>query len=155
MRCLDKNKSQVIYALFDSTTEATEVVNGKTLLTGRRVNTYKDAVITGGNIDENGRANWYPSGVFNDYLLNIMMDADCPFDPLTILWIGFDARYYTESTKFKVGDYCVNGKVFKCINDTTGEFNAEDWVEVPHNYIVKEVHHSLNNVKVYANESQS
>ena len=154
MRCLDRNKRIIIYALYDGMTEDTEVVNGVTYKTGRRTQTYKDAQITGGNIDENGRANYYPSGVFNDYLLNIVMDADCPFNPLTILWLGYEADYYSSHSSYKVGDYCVNGKVYRCIDDTTGEFDASAWEEVPHNYIVKEVHHSLNNVRVFANESQ-
>lgn len=148
MRCLDRNKRQIIYALFDHFED--EVKDG--YKTGRRIPYYKDAVITGGNIDENGRANYYPSGVFDDYLLNIIMDADCPFDNETALWLGLKAKYYTESTEYEVGDYCVLGKVWRCINATTGEFNASDWEEVPFNYYVKEVHHSLNNVRVFANE---
>lgn len=155
MRCLDRNKTKIIYALYDGMVEETETVDGVTYKTGRRSQSYKDAVITGGNIDENGRANYYPSGTFNDYLLNIVMDADCPFDPLTVLWIGYDADYHKTTVSYKVGDYCVNGTVYKCVENTRGEFDATKWVAVPHNYIVKEVHHSLNNVRVFANENQN
>ena len=154
MRCLDRNKRKIIYALFDSMTEDTETVNNVTYKTGRRTEIYKDAVITGGNIDESGRANYDPQGVFPDHIMNIIMDADCPFDETTILWVNYDAEYYDTDTEYKTGDYCVNGTVYRCIADTDGEFDATKWTSVPHNYHVTSVHHSINNVRVYARESQ-
>lgn len=47
------------------------------------------------------------------------------------------APEYDDTVTYEVGEYCIyNGTLYKCVGETTGEFDAEKWVTT---YIVDEI----------------
>lgn len=87
MRCLERNKRNIYYALYTGKTEATDSNGYKT---GEHQLTYGDPVLLRANVSPakgTARLDVFGEGVEYTKVLCVE-DPECPVDEYSILWIG-------------------------------------------------------------------
>jgi len=144
MRCLERNKEIVYYALYNG---KTAVVDSNGDATGEYTVSYGNVIKTRQNVSP---ARQFPMvdgfGINNDYSKTIVTDdVTTQYDTDTVYWIGFGSvDQYLPTRQYAVGSMCIySGKLYLCKAVTTGEFAPASWLEAPHNYIVQKVAKSL------------
>lgn len=147
MRCLEKNKQIVYYALFDG---KEEIVNGFGEKTGEYEVKYKPIVKAMQNVSPARRNAMFDEfGITNPYSKTIATDdVSTEFDTSTVYWIGFGNvdEYADEVMEYHTGDMCLhNGGFFLCKSFTMGAFDSTKWIRIPPNYIVVNVAKSAAN----------
>lgn len=153
MRCLERNKEIVYYALY----------SGKTALTDDNGDATGEYTVSYGNIVK-ARCNVSPArlhsaleefGILNSYSKMIVTDdVSTDFDTATVFWIGFgDVGAYSTETSYSVGSMVIyDGKMYLCKAITSGEFVPANWLEIPHNYAVVNVGKSYNSASIAVKE---
>lgn len=89
MRCLERNKQKIYYALYSGKTEATDA-NGH--FTGDYTKQYSDPVEIMANVaPAAGNAYYAVFGTDIQYTHVLCIeDPDCPIDEYSILWVGIE-----------------------------------------------------------------
>ena len=118
MRCLARNKKTFFYALHDGQTEIKDEYGN---VTGQYSVSYTNPVQAGGNVSAaQGEMQSRQFGESESYDKVIVLDdVHTPIDEYSILWV-----------------------------DTLPHLNEDGSTDTPHDYIVKKVARSLNNVSI-------
>ena len=147
MKTLARNTSPFYYALYDRKEEIANPYG----YTGETKVLRKPITYMRGNISAaRGTADLEDFGVNLNYTKTIVIDKiDCPIDEVTVLWLDFGViENHDEDILYLPQDLVIyDGKIYRCKNETVGNFNPSDWSEVPYNYVVVGVAKSLNHIR--------
>jgi len=155
MRELDRNKTYIYYA---TQTGKTEITDADGYATGQFTITYGNVIATKHNVsaargsvevDEFGmNANYSKTSVTSNLTETI--------NESSIAWVGYGKVEAFSSTKaYSIGDLVVYGSsLYSCKVAGTGAWVDNNWLKIPHNYIVVGVAKSLNSVKYALREVQ-
>lgn len=148
MKSLARNQQTIYYATY----------NGKTAVTvdGQRTGEWQLSFSTPTELSisvspSKGTADMQVFGTNLEYTKVLSThNPSLNINEQTKIWYGYGriAEYSVNGT-YSVGDLCShNGTLLKCKNaiGTPKDFDARDWSQLPHNYIVVQVAKSLNNV---------
>ena len=150
MKCLQRNKTLLYYALYTGKTYV-EDTNGNR--TGEYTVSYTSPAPLMANISAaRGTADLEEFGINLNYTKTIVMDnPDCPIDEHSVLWLGFKSEvpYYDSASYYWEGDIVQKSGVFYRAKGyvTPGNWDSTKWETVPYNFVVVSVARSINSVK--------
>ena len=150
MKCLQRNKSLLYYALYSGKT-AVEDENGNK--TGEYEVSYYSPVPLRANISAaRGTADLEEFGINLNYSKTIVIDDPlCPIDEHSVLWLGFTSEvpYYDSTSYYWEGNIVQKSGVFYRAKGyvTPGNWDSTKWAIIPYNFVVVSVARSINSVK--------
>ena len=150
MKCLQRNKSFLYYALYKGKTYVQDTNGNRT---GEYTVSYYNPVPLYANISAaRGTADLEEFGINLNYSKTIVLDDPfCPIDEHSVLWLGFDKElppfdstaYYWEGMKVEYNSLFYRAKQYM----GPGNFDSTKWEKIPYNYVVVSVARSINSVK--------
>ena len=150
MRCLNRNKQSIYYALYVRSEEQIDEYGNKT---GSYNVIYGNPVELKANVSAaRGTSDVEQFGINEIYNRTVAVDnVHCPIDEKSIIWYGLPSymETYNSLETYSVGEYVINGNnVYRCITaiETPEEFDSDKWEKIPHNHVVVAVARSLNSV---------
>lgn len=144
-RLSERNKVPVYYATYDGVVDTTE--DG--LYTGENLPQYSAPTMARMVVGLNsGSAMLEQFGIYDPFSVKITTDDEsCPISTSSILWLNLgELAEYDPETTYAEGDTVIkDGKIEK-LNA------AEEWEEVPHTHIVRQVAKSFGYISYLAKE---
>ena len=155
MIMLERDKQAVYYSLY----VGTEEVMKDGLYTGARKKVYGDVVEARMPISGARTAYGFVSsvvtmdffGMDKPYSLTMWTeDMDCPITEESVVWLNMgEVGKFSPNVRYRQGMKAIyKGKIYayKSSVPSIGAFDPNDWLAVPHNYIVTGISHTPNSI---------